>query len=152
MERTETQTKIERCALRLVAAWLAAISVSAAAAGGEQTGGSLVAVAVLTLVFFALFTTAAWRIKSERLDAFLFAAAAIVTSFIHVAKIRDIYFCFAVILCLVIAGWILFARGRLPAAEPRSGDNMGRRSRGRAVSLYRGVDVAALSAILQPEL
>ncbi len=121
MERTETQTKIERCALRLVAAWLAAISVSAAAAGGEQTGGSLVAVAVLTLVFFALFTTAAWRIKSERLDAFLFAAAAIVTSFIHVAKIRDIYFCFAVILCLVIAGWILFARGRLPAAEPRLG-------------------------------
>lgn len=118
MEKPETQTRTERCLLRAAAAWLLAVSFQTLIAKNAQTGGSLVLTVLLTVFLFGALSLAVYLRPVPRLDTWTFAGTVLAAAFIHVAKNSDIYFCLTVIVCLLMAGYILFARGRLPGGVP----------------------------------
>lgn len=127
MEKPEAQTRTERCLLRAAASWLLAVSAQTLIAGSTQTGGTVVLTVVLTVLLFGALSLAVYLRPVPRLDTWTFAGAVLAAAFIHVAKNSDFYFCLTVIVCLLMAGYLLFARGRLSSGVPELSERAAKR-------------------------
>ena len=149
MEKPEAQTRTERCLLRAAASWLLAVSAQTLIAGSTQTGGTV----VLTVFLFGALSLAVYLRPVPRLDTWTFAGAVLAAAFIHVAKNSDFYFCLTVIVCLLMAEYLLFARGRLSSGVPELSERAAKRLIAglAALCVHRRADNASLSAVLQPE-